>query len=79
MVTGICGAFGHWLLIKAYKQASTAALAPCPYSRIVWMVGASIIVASGLYVARREHRLRQIAARAAAPDEAVPADPAKKP
>lgn len=92
-VTGICGALGHWLLIKAYKQATTAALAPYPYSQIVWMVGlgwlvfndlpdlwtlvgATIIVASGLYIIQREHRLRQIAARAAA---AEASGPAKKP
>mgnify|MGYP002377432377 CR=1 FL=1 len=82
LVTGVCGAFGHWLLIKAYKQASTAALAPYPYSQIVWMValgwlvfgdlpdlwtvvGASVIIASGLYIIHREHRLR-MAGRAAA-------------
>src|SRR5690606_205670 len=81
LVTGVCGAFGHWLLIKAYKQASTAALAPYPYSQIVWMialgwlvfgdlpdlwtvVGAGVIVASGLYILHREHKLR-LASRAA--------------
>lgn len=81
VVTGVCGGLGHWLLIKAYKQATTAALAPYPYTQIVWMValgwfvfndlpdmwtlvGASIIVASGLYIIHREHRLR-LASRAA--------------
>lgn len=81
VVTGLCGGLGHWLLIKAYKQATTAALAPYPYTQIVWMValgwlvfndlpdmwtlvGASIIVASGLYIVHREHRLR-LASRAA--------------
>ena len=81
LVTGVCGGLGHWLLIKAYKQATTAALAPYPYTQIVWMValgwfvfndlpdmwtlvGASIIVASGLYIVHREHRLR-LASRAA--------------
>lgn len=81
LVTGVCGGLGHWLLIKAYKQATTAALAPYPYTQIVWMValgwfvfgdlpdmwtlvGASIIVASGLYIIHREHRLR-LANRAA--------------
>lgn len=75
LVTGVCGALGHWLLIKAYKQATTAALAPYPYSQIVWMVGlgwiafgdlpdlwtvvgASVIIASGLYILHREHKLR---------------------
>jgi drug/metabolite transporter (DMT)-like permease len=81
LFTGICGTVGHWLLIKAYQQATTAALAPYPYSQIVWMVGlgwiafndlpdawtivgAAIIVASGLYIVHREHRLR-LASRAA--------------
>lgn len=81
LVTGISGAVGHWLLIKAYQQATTAALAPYPYSQIVWMVGlgwivfgdlpdvwtivgAAIIVVSGLYIVHREHRLR-LASRAA--------------
>lgn len=80
LVTGLCGALGHWLLIKAYKQATTAALAPYPYSQIVWMiglgwvafgdlpdlwtmVGAGVIVASGLYILHREHKLR-LASRA---------------
>lgn len=75
LVTGVCGALGHWLLIKAYKQATTAALAPYSYSQIVWMVGlgwiafgdlpdlwtvvgASVIIASGLYILHREHKLR---------------------
>lgn len=81
LVTGVCGALGHFLLIKAYKQATTTALAPYPYSQIVWtvglgwvafgdlpdlwtMVGAGIIVASGLYILHREHKLR-LASRAA--------------
>lgn len=94
-VTGICGALGHWLLIKAYKQATTAALAPYPYSQIIWMatlgwlvfddlpdrwtiVGATIIILSGLYIIHREHRLRQIAARNAPADTVTSVDPAKK-
>lgn len=36
---GFYGGFGHWLLIKAYKQATTAALAPYPYLQMVWMTG----------------------------------------
>lgn len=72
---GVFGGVGHWLLIKAYRIASTTALAPYPYMQMVWMiiagllvfnqfpdlwtiVGASIIVASGLYIIHREHRLR---------------------
>ena len=95
-VTGICGALGHLLLIKAYKQATTAALAPYPYSQIVWMValgwlvfgdlpdgwtilGAAIIVMSGLYIVHREHKLRKIAARTALQDAGNGDIPAKKP
>jgi len=75
LMLGFFGGFGHWLLIKAYKQASTIALAPYPYLQMVWMIGfgyfvfgqfpdgwtlagAGIIVASGLYIVHREHRLR---------------------
>ena len=72
---GVYGAFGHWLLIRAYRMATTSALAPYPYLQMVWMMffgyvvfdqlpdgwtvaGAAIIVASGLYIVHREHRLR---------------------
>ena len=72
---GAIGAFGHFLLILAYKQATTSALAPYPYSQMVWMIalgylvfsdlpdlwtliGAGIIISSGLYIVHREHRLR---------------------
>lgn len=72
---GVFGGFGHWLLIKAYRQATAISLAPYPYLQMVWMImlgwlvfgqfpnrwtlaGAAIIVASGLYIVHREHRLR---------------------
>lgn len=72
---GFFGGIGHWFLIKAYKQATTAALAPYPYLQMVWMIGlgylvfadlpdrwtllgAAIIVASGLYIVHRERQLR---------------------
>jgi drug/metabolite transporter (DMT)-like permease len=75
LLLGFFGGFGHWLLIKAYRQATATALAPYPYLQMVWMigfgymvfaqfpdgwtlVGAGIIVASGLYIVHREHRLR---------------------
>ncbi len=75
LLLGFFGGFGHWLLIKAYRQATTTALAPYPYLQMVWMIGfgwmifnqfpdrwtlggASIIVASGLYIVHRERRLR---------------------
>jgi len=75
LMLGVFGATGHWLLVQAYRLATTTALAPFPYSQMVWMivaglvvfhqfpdrwtlVGAAIIVASGLYIIHREHRLR---------------------
>ncbi|MFC3751303.1 DMT family transporter [Aquamicrobium ahrensii] len=75
LLLGVFGGLGHWCLIQAYRQATTTALAPYPYTQMVWMilagwlifdqfpddwtlVGAAIIVASGLYIVHREHRLR---------------------
>jgi drug/metabolite transporter (DMT)-like permease len=72
---GVFGAFGHWLLIKAYRMASATSLAPYAYLQMLWMIGlgylffdqfpdgwtlggAAIIVAGGLYIVHREHRLR---------------------
>lgn len=72
---GIFGGVGHWMVIQAYRRASATALAPYPYSQMVWMIisgylvfgqlpdawtlaGAGVIVASGLYIVRRESRLR---------------------
>lgn len=72
---GFFGGIGHWFLIKAYRLATTAALAPYPYLQMVWMIalgyfvfadlpdrwtllGAAIIVASGLYIVHRERKLR---------------------
>jgi drug/metabolite transporter (DMT)-like permease len=75
LMLGVFGAIGHWLLVQAYRLATTTALAPYPYSQMIWMiiagwivfnrfpdrwtlVGAIVIVASGLYIVHREHRLR---------------------
>ena len=44
MAPGIFGAVGHWMLIRAYRQATTSALAPYPYLQMVWMVGSVICV-----------------------------------
>jgi len=41
---GVYGAFGHLLLIHAYKQASTSALAPYPYLQMVWMIALGYLV-----------------------------------
>ena len=35
---GVYGGIGHWLVIKAYRLASTTALAPYPYLQMVWMI-----------------------------------------
>jgi drug/metabolite transporter (DMT)-like permease len=89
---GFYGGFGHYLIIRAFKQATATALAPYPYMQMVWMTiagylvfgdlpggwtvfGATIIVASGLYILHREHRLR-LASRTAPNAEA--SDLAKK-
>ncbi|WP_376702226.1 DMT family transporter [Mesorhizobium sp. ISC25] len=75
LMLGVFGALGHWLLVQAYRLATTTALAPYPYSQMIWMIvsglivfnqfpdrwtlaGATVIVASGLYIVHREHRLR---------------------
>lgn len=75
VLVGFFGGAGHFLLVRAYKAASTTALAPYPYSQMAWMIlfgflvfeqlpdlwtvaGSAIIVASGLYIVRREHKLR---------------------
>ena len=41
---GVYGGLGHWLIIKAFKQATATALAPYPYLQMVWMVGAGYLV-----------------------------------
>ena len=41
---GFYGGLGHWLLIRAYKIASTSALAPYPYLQMVWMVGLGYLI-----------------------------------
>lgn len=38
LILGPLGGYGHYLLIKAYKMASTSALAPYPYSQMLWMI-----------------------------------------
>lgn len=44
LLLGFFGGFGHWLLIKAYKQATTTALAPYPYLQMVWMIGFGYLI-----------------------------------
>ncbi|QFT29957.1 EamA-like transporter family protein [Labrenzia sp. THAF82] len=69
--TGVLGAGGHMLFIKAHTLAPAPVLAPFMYSQIIWMIGlglmffndvptvttligAAIVVASGLYILYRE-------------------------
>ena len=86
VMLGVFGGVSHWFLIKAYSLATATALAPYPYSQMIWMIalgwlifhqfpdgwtlaGAAIIIASGLYIVHREHRLR--VRNRAAPDSEV--------
>lgn len=41
---GFFGFFGHWSLIRAYKLATTTALAPYPYLQMVWMIALGWLV-----------------------------------
>lgn len=41
---GFYGAFGHWLLIKAYRIATVSALAPYAYLQMVWMIALGWLV-----------------------------------
>lgn len=47
-MVGALGGYGHWLLIKAYKLASTSALAPYPYSQMLWMIALGWVVFADL-------------------------------
>jgi drug/metabolite transporter (DMT)-like permease len=71
VMTGICGAVGHWFLIEAHRRAPAGVLAPFVYSGLIWMIGlgylvfddvpheftilgAAIVIGSGLYILYRE-------------------------
>lgn len=41
---GFLGGFGHWLLIRAYRVATTSALAPYPYLQMVWMIALGYLI-----------------------------------
>jgi drug/metabolite transporter (DMT)-like permease len=38
LVLGFFGGLGHYLIILAYRRATTAALAPYPFLQIIWML-----------------------------------------
>lgn len=44
MMTGVFGAFGHWLLVLAHARAPAAILSPFIYSQIVWMLALGYIL-----------------------------------
>ena len=44
LLLGVFGGLGHWLLIQAYKRASTTALAPYPYLQMVWMIALGFLI-----------------------------------
>jgi len=41
---GFFGGFGHYLIIRAYRIATTTALAPYPYLQMVWMIALGYLV-----------------------------------
>ncbi len=43
VVTGICGALGHWMLIHAHRLAPTSVLSPFIYTQLVWMTVAGYV------------------------------------
>lgn len=84
LATGIFGALGHWVFIKAHEAAPAPVLAPFVYSQLIWMtalgyyvfgdipdratiIGAAVIVGSGLYLLYREGQAARAERRAAGP------------
>jgi drug/metabolite transporter (DMT)-like permease len=84
LATGIFGALGHWVFIKAHEAAPAPVLAPFVYSQLIWMtalgytifgdipdratiIGAAVIVGSGLYLFYRERQTARAERRSAAP------------
>lgn len=46
LLLGFFGGMGHWLIIHAYRRASTTALAPYPYLQMIWMTVGGYVVFS---------------------------------
>jgi len=44
VMTGVFGAFGHWLLIIAHARAPAAVLSPFIYTQIIWMLALGYIL-----------------------------------
>ena len=74
---GLCGAIGHYCMIKAYEAAPAAVVAPIGYVGLIWstfygyllfgdlpdhwtVIGALIIVGSGLYILYRERERKRV-------------------
>ena len=43
VMTGLCGAIGHWLLIHAQRLAPTPVLSPFLYTQLIWMTVAGYL------------------------------------
>ena len=43
VMTGLCGALGHWLLIHAQRLAPTPVLSPFLYTQLIWMTVAGYL------------------------------------
>jgi drug/metabolite transporter (DMT)-like permease len=84
LASGMFGALGHWVFIKAHEAAPAPVLAPFIYSQLIWMtglgyivfgdipdratmIGAMVIVGSGLYLFYRERQAARAEHRAAPP------------
>lgn len=76
LTLGVYGGLAHYLMIRAYKLAPAALVAPMNYSYLVWstglgllvfgdfpdrwtLLGAGILVTSGLYILHRERSERK--------------------
>ena len=46
LLLGVFGGVGHWMIIHAYRRASTTALAPYPYLQMIWMTVGGYLVFS---------------------------------
>jgi drug/metabolite transporter (DMT)-like permease len=67
--TGLVGGVAQFLLTQAYRFAPVSIIAPFDYTHLLWattygylffqvLAGAAIVIACGLYIARREARAK---------------------
>lgn len=74
---GVAGGLGHFCLIRAFRLAPAAVVAPFTYTGLLWaaafgfaifgelpdlwtLLGASLIIGSGLYIFHRESRVNSV-------------------